>query len=121
MKEKLEDIQQILENLVIQISALKAQLQSQLDQETIIIPKEDFKKLKLIRKKDDYLLFDFKGVGLVIGTSGTKKIKEDLLSGKLKYLVLEKKDKPSSWYSFKVTHRVLSDEEAALKVLYPYK
>jgi hypothetical protein len=118
MKDKIDEIQKLLEELGWKLSEVKSKFDWLINQETLIIPKEEFKNFKLSNKKDNYLLYEFLGVGFVLGTSGTENIKEKLLSGKLEYLVLRKLSKPKSWYSFIQTHEVLKEEEAALKVLY---
>lgn len=119
MKDKIDEIQKSLQELGDKLSEIKSKLDWLTNQEILIIPKEEFKNIKLKNKRDNYLMYDFYGAGFVLGTSGTEIIKEKLLSGGLDYLVLRKLSKPSSWYSFIQTHQVLNEEEAALKVLYP--
>ena len=119
MKDKLQEIKDLLTNLLEKLEEIESEFDKS-NQDFIVIPKSKFKAIKIHQKKD-YIFFTY--FDCVFRVDNIEDVYAEYMEGTLKYIVITKLKKTSSWYggTIIVTHQLLTRTQAAQKKYYTGK
>ena len=119
MKDKLQEIKYLLNSLLEKLEDIETEINKS-NQDFIVIPKSKFKDFKFIQK-ESYIFFTY--FDCVFRVDSIEDVYAEYMEGTLKYIVITKLDKTSSWFggSLIVTHQLLTKTQAAQKKYYTDK